>query len=272
MGNVLAVGAGICGDEEDPEEKNLERQLGPMSGLHLRSPSQNPARGFFGARGGPGEEEDPLEAIIGDYRTFIDSVADSLLTCGLDARARGFEIDHICYRTASREEYRYVMDQLVPHFGTKLIESPIGGRLISTVQLTEPVRHSGFTVSCIEVPAPKASNKASKAYVSGLEHAELVVGQPGDGVVGRERLQAFVANSRKTLPGLAAKFDFRAFGKDCNPDVSVSFGDIQVKFHQRPLYEVIAYELRQQQREMQTSAKSSSDDGDKVDPRRPAWR
>ena len=91
-------------------------------------------------------------------------------------------------------------------------------------------------------------------------------------MVGRERLQAFVANSRKTLPGLAAKFDFRAFGKDCNPDVSVSFGDIQVKFHQRPLYEVIAYELRQQQREMQTSAKSSSDDGDKVDPRRPAWR
>eukprot|EP00613_Pedinella_sp_CCMP2098_P052839 CAMPEP_0171900522 /NCGR_PEP_ID=MMETSP0992-20121227/49821_1 /TAXON_ID=483369 /ORGANISM="non described non described, Strain CCMP2098" /LENGTH=119 /DNA_ID=CAMNT_0012528937 /DNA_START=123 /DNA_END=482 /DNA_ORIENTATION=+ len=93
-----------------------------------------------------------------------------------------------------------------------------------------PLRHMGWSVSCLEVPSPKPG----RLYASGLEHAELA-------------------------------FDERAVGKASNPDVSVSLlpmptqntggsggggegkcgGAVSVKFHERPIYEVVADELRE---------------------------
>ena len=63
-----------------------------------------------------------LEDIIGDYRRFISHVHARLLRCGLDAISRGYEMDHICFRTASKEEYDAVLSALAPAFGSVLVE------------------------------------------------------------------------------------------------------------------------------------------------------
>ena len=104
---------------------------------------------------------------------------------------------------------------IVPRFGTLLIESMIGGRPIATVRLLEPLQHEGFVVQCLEIPSPKEGSH----YSAGLEHAELVIGSPADGVTGNTRLRQWV----EELPAaLRQRLDMRAIGKQINADVSLS--------------------------------------------------
>ena len=104
---------------------------------------------------------------------------------------------------------------IVPRFGTLLIESMIGGRPIATVRLLEPLQHQGFAVQCLEIPSPKEGSH----YSAGLEHAELVIGSPADGVTGNTRLRQWV----EELPAaLRQRLDMRAIGKEINADVSLS--------------------------------------------------
>jgi len=70
----------------------------------------------------------------------------------------------------------------------------------------------------------------------------------GPFVQGNARLCAFMGDCQRE--GLQLTFDERALTKEINADVSVdlgmslpSGGRISVKFHQRPLAEVVAYEV-----------------------------
>eukprot|EP00966_Prymnesium_polylepis_P335655 7390995-Prymnesium_polylepis.1 len=151
-------------------------------------------------------------------------------------------MDHVCYRCASVAEYLQVLDALVPALGSTLVEGMIGGRPIATVRLHEPIVHAGHTVTCVEVPCPKPG----RAYESGLEHAEIVVGEPADGVEGNARLLAFMADCAADS-GVSLAFSTEALHKSCNADVSHSFGLAggrtgTIKFHARPLHEVVEWE------------------------------
>mmetsp|Transcript_23039 Transcript_23039/g.71779 ORF Transcript_23039/g.71779 Transcript_23039/m.71779 type:complete len:198 (+) Transcript_23039:864-1457(+) len=161
-----------------------------------------------------------LDGLLGDTRAFVCRVATAVQARGIQAGL--YEMDHICYRCGTGEEYSSVCTALAspPLSAALLIESPIGGRLISTYQLREPLEVDcpgvgSFRVSCIEVPAPKAG----RAYASGLEHAELVVGAAGDSAFGAEGLRAW----RSKFPGV--EFDERALGKELNADLSLTLGD-----------------------------------------------
>ena len=118
-------------------------------------------------------------------------------------------------------------------------------------------------MACVEVPAPAPG----RPYSSGLEHAELVVGTRDDSVEGNAPLLRFMESCRRDT---SLRLDFRddgdALSKRLNPDVSVRFagvgkgdggeggdsrvggggwiGPVVVKFHTRPLYEVIEWEIR----------------------------
>eukprot|EP00927_Polykrikos_kofoidii_P022640 TRINITY_DN21072_c0_g1_i2.p1 TRINITY_DN21072_c0_g1~~TRINITY_DN21072_c0_g1_i2.p1 ORF type:complete len:382 (+),score=67.38 TRINITY_DN21072_c0_g1_i2:78-1223(+) len=191
-----------------------------------------------------------LEHVIGEVNAFIDTVHARLLEAGLNALQRGYEMDHVCYRCETVAEYRAVVAALVPRLGSLMVEGMIGGRPIATIRLHEPAQHAGYSVTCIEVPCPKAGTE----YPSGLEHAELVIGTPEDGFQKKEALTRFIADCQSKKLPLAERFDKRAMAKDLNADVSVSFdaaGDAQeprnkfcVKFHQRPLYEVVEEEIK----------------------------
>ena len=83
------------------------------------------------------------------------------------------------------------------------------------------------------------SPKPGRPYASGLEHAELAVRMPP---------AAFVrwCEARGALAEFA--FDTRASAKPFNADVAIAFDDaafgaVSVKFHERPIDEVVAIEL-----------------------------
>lgn len=151
-----------------------------------------------------------------------------------------------------------MLASLAPRFGRVLVQGMIGKRPIATVLLDEPIwTPSGYSVACLEIPCPKPG----RFYASGLEHAEIVVGAEADGVLGNAALKRFMNEHRSSFA-----FDTRAVNKAINSDVSISFETgqdfslhgragaragldapaarkVSVKFHQRPLYEVCAYEL-----------------------------
>lgn len=193
-----------------------------------------------------------LGAILGDFRGFMDTLLARLAPL---VDVSQYEMDHICYRCESREEYDDTCNALCPTFGEVLVETMIGGRPIATIRLLEPIRHRGFEVRCLEVPCPKPG----RLYPRGLEHAEFVVGGLGDGMLDNSRLVAFMAEHA------AVDFDRRALHKEVNADVSVdfdggSFGKIAAKFHQRPIYEVVAYELELEARQGRASAGGGAGD------------
>jgi predicted metalloenzyme YecM len=181
--------------------------------------------------------------IIGDYERFVEEVDSELRARGLDALARGFEMDHLCYRCATVAEYLDVIDALVPALGIAQVEGMIGGRPIATIRLHMPLEHRGFVIRCIEVPCPKPGSP----YTVGLEHAELVVGQPSDGCVSSARLLAFI-DECSTCTNLT--LETSALHKECNAEVSHAFTlsdgrPACIKFHNRPLYEVVDWEKKQ---------------------------
>jgi predicted metalloenzyme YecM len=106
-----------------------------------------------------------------------------------------------------------------------------------------PLEHRGFVIRCIEVPCPKPGSP----YTVGLEHAELVVGQPSDGCVSSARLLAFI-DECSTCTNLT--LETSALHKECNAEVSHAFTlsdgrPACIKFHNRPLYEVVDWEKKQ---------------------------
>jgi len=189
-------------------------------------------------------EPPALDDVIGSVAAFIDACHEELVSHGFDAVARGCEMDHICFRTETRQEYQDVLSALVPQLGHVLVESMIGGRPIATVALHQPIEHAGYRVMCIEVPCPKEGSP----YRSGLEHAELVVGVPTDGVEGNTRLLAFMEQCKRDQ-GITLSFQVDALHKAVNADVSHTFALADgrkgtIKFHTRPLNEVVAWEKR----------------------------
>jgi predicted metalloenzyme YecM len=97
------------------------------------------------------------------------------------------------------------------------------------------------TVRFIELPAVKKSSP----YPSGLEHAELVIGQPADGCLGTAALRRFLQAEGMSLAGVSD--DEQAVNADAALGPwTVALGGEQrkvcVKLHARPIDEVVAYE------------------------------
>ena len=192
-----------------------------------------------------------LDNIIGDVKTFLWILQSRLRMTGIEPL--DFECDHICYRCTSVCEYLQKLDALVPAFGTKMVESMIGGRPIALIKLCKPVcfrtEHGTWTVPCLELPCPKPGHP----HLPGLEHAELVCGTEADGVHGDAALRRFA----EAHPQLALS----KASKEVNSDYSLVLPsiplnervgdgegipfqrDLVVKFHARPLEEVVAYEV-----------------------------
>lgn len=131
-------------------------------------------------------------------------------------------IDHICLRTSTIEEYKRVCSEYSVE-NELLIESHVGGRLISTFKLLEPLLFNGYEIPLIEIPEPKLGRQTA----SGYEHLEIVVTESFD--------------------ALEAKFQGlnilkHALSKKINPELEVEFDNFSLKFHHQSLQEVIEYE------------------------------
>ncbi|MFA6238421.1 MAG: VOC family protein [Bacteriovorax sp.] len=163
-----------------------------------------------------------LADIITDPIVFLEDLFLRLEDIGLEVDK--YELDHLCYRVETVDEYKIKRDELMP-FGELLVESMVNGRLISTFKLHEPIIYKNRKIYLLELPSPKARH----SYKRGLEHVEFVTKLPLQKIVERY-----------------PQYSFEVFGihKKINADITLKLGDYCIRFHNQSLEDVIKEEKR----------------------------
>lgn len=162
-----------------------------------------------------------LKKVIGNYPAFLGNLLASVTEDGFDL-ADFVQMDHICYRTVSTENYEHKKSELV-EFGRILGETMVNGRPISAFRLDEPIIHESWRIDCIELPAPKAGRN----YPEGLEHVEFVL---------FDEISTFLKKYK------GKPFDMRAADRGINPEIGLQIGNYPVKFHLLSLPTVVYIE------------------------------
>jgi uncharacterized protein len=179
----------------------------------------------------------PCETVIGSILPWLGTVIHKCHSSGISKEFLSTkEIDHICFRCSSNEEYIDITSRITSeHIGILLVEGIIGGRPISTVLLSKPYIYENWSIPCIEITSPKAG----KVHQSGLEHIEVVIGDKEDGFLhSKEKLLKFT----EQYPLI--EFDLKAIDKEVNADVSLALEGVgSIKFHVKSLRDVCNYEL-----------------------------
>ena len=106
--------------------------------------------------------------MIKSLEVFLDNLNDEMTKAKISLKENWF-IDHICYRAQSEAEYQNLCSEYHGK-GELLIEAPVGGRLISTFKLHEPISFLNCEIPLVEIPMPKAG----RVTPSGYEHIEIV--------------------------------------------------------------------------------------------------
>ncbi|WP_426322170.1 VOC family protein [Microbacterium sp. E-13] len=161
---------------------------------------------------------DPVADIIGDYGSFAARQRDRLLARGIDISP--YPLGHLAYRVPEWDQYVHVRALLERH-ATANMENVWNGRPMSLILLEEPLKVlDGKKIPLIELIPPVHQ----RVYKMGVEHLGVVVGDEFD---------AFSRRHREALTG-------QQFQNRWNEPVYVLFEDFtHVKFHQRPLREVV---------------------------------
>ena len=157
--------------------------------------------------------------IIGDYELFLEKLFRDLKASGIDLLRESSELDHLAYRVETVSRYEELKSEF-SKIGTSISENIINGRPISIFVLHKPVDYEGWIIKYIELPSPKQGSP----YLEGLEHAEFVL---------RSSFGDFMSQHQNL------KFDTSNSGDVINPDVKLSFDGYSVKFHLKPIDEVV---------------------------------
>lgn len=166
-------------------------------------------------------ERPGLQKIIGDYDVFLAEIKLGIAQSGISIRDLA-QLDHICYRTETNEQYEAKKQQL-KSVAKLLGEVSVAGRPISTFKLLEPLMWYDQRIDAIELPAPKASSP----YPEGLEHAEFVI---------FDSLEEFMTKYSHL------EFDTKSIGRMPNPEIGLKLGRLGVKFHLLALTHVVFLE------------------------------
>jgi predicted metalloenzyme YecM len=182
----------------------------------------------------------PAELIIGSLSDFLDAALSKLSKIGVDMEvSKGYEIDHVCYRCESIEEYLKVCKDLAS-IGECIMEGMIAGRPISIILLNSPIKYRHFSIPCLEIPCPKKGS----FYKSGLEHLEVAISTAPcstDEMIAEFRDNSKLIEFAKQFPDV--NFDTKSLKKDINADICIDVDEnIRVKFHNRPIRDVCLYE------------------------------
>jgi uncharacterized protein len=94
--------------------------------------------------------------------------------------------------------------------------------MIATYRLDEPIRYQDREIWCVEIPSPKAGSP----YPTGWEHAEFVIDTTFDEMMAE-------------YPGI--RWHTGSMSKEINPDISIKYPGLSVKFHHHTLEYVIEY-------------------------------
>ncbi|HSX31604.1 MAG TPA: VOC family protein [Candidatus Saccharimonadales bacterium] len=166
---------------------------------------------------------DPLQAIIGDYQTFLKNITAEIAAAGFDFDDFS-QMDHMCYRVTTHADYKPKKQALMA-VGALLGEAQVNGRSISTFRLQKPVRYDRWRIDTVELPAPKEGVYTKE----GLDHVELVL---------YDDMQSFMAKH----PDKQFKTD--AIDRGVNPEISFKLPNYTVKFHLLSLPTVVYLERK----------------------------
>ncbi len=178
-----------------------------------------------------------VENLIGPLEGFLDRALARCAALNIDVS--GYDLDHVCYRCETKEEYVSICKSL-KSLGEIVVEGMIGGRPIATFVLNEPIRYKHYSIPCIEIPCPKPG----RFYQRGLEHLEIAI---YDKSRGSEYISEDIHDQAQVMAFAAryphVEFDTRSAGKEVNCEVSIMVDEnSSIKFHVRPLKEVCEYE------------------------------
>lgn len=166
---------------------------------------------------------DDAKALLGDYSTFLTRILQKVEDEGFDLNDF-VQIDHICFRTSSLENYAKKKDEL-QSIAKLLGETEVNGRPICTFRLQKPIVHDRWRIDAIELPAPKEGSN----YRDRLEHIEFVL---------YDDIPTFLAKySDKS-------FNLKSADRGINPEVALQLGEDQVKFHLLNLPTVVFIEQK----------------------------
>lgn len=159
-----------------------------------------------------------VEQLIGDYQAFFSDLLHRLKKIGINMS--GMTMSHLLYRVRTLYEYESLRDQLKV-LCSEFVETQFNDRAVSILILADPLLlEEGFTVSMIELPAPRLVHM----YPSGLESIGVVVG---------ESLSEFIAQHQSILTGV------KDHGEHCQPAFVTFDNDKTAKFYDISLREIV---------------------------------
>lgn len=157
--------------------------------------------------------------ILDNYEKFLDLIFQKLADLRIDVS--NYELDHFGYQASSDVYY----DRLLPEFlslGEKLSEEIVGNRRVGIVAFKKPLVYKSYTISAIELLAPKVGQICPSA----LEHVEFVI---------PEGFQKFM----EKYPEI--KFDVSAQNQPMFPMLKLTVSpNIQVKFHLKNVINIVS--------------------------------
>jgi predicted metalloenzyme YecM len=159
-----------------------------------------------------------IEKIIGNYQEFFSDLLHRMKQSGINIH--GMPLSHLLYRTVTIPEYEKLRDGL-KNYCSEFVETQFNGRAVSILILREPLLlEDGFTVSMIELPAPRSAHM----YPSGLESIGVIVGNP---------LPEFIEQHSPVLTGI------KDHGQHCQPAFITFDNDKTSKFYNISLREIV---------------------------------
>lgn len=162
---------------------------------------------------------------------FLSQIISECEEAGISLQS--YEIDHVCYRCETPEEYHLLCNEL-KGIGKLLLESMISNRPIASFELDTPLKFRNWTIRCVEIPFPKPG----RFYARGFEHIEVVVGDDKSTPLNnKEDLLRFASNFS------SISFEESSIDKEVNAELRLPLASGAVKFHIWPLYKVCAYEI-----------------------------
>lgn len=179
----------------------------------LTMPSQNQ---IYRSRGS-------LEDHLGDPGAFLKQIHTLCESSGITWNEIG-ELDHISYLPKDEVDYKRVIQGAL-NFSEQITEAQVRGRPISMFKLYKPIEFKGKQITHLEIARPRKENK--QGY---FDHIEAAVG-------------AHPGKFKKQYPQVT--FDEGNLNSDFNPDVALETQGKVIKFHEKPIKEIVAGELRQ---------------------------
>ena len=155
--------------------------------------------------------------IFNSVESFLEKIFLNLGKDKIDVS--DFELDHICYRVETLQEYDKLKKEL-DKTAKLLGETKVKKRFIATYKLSKPIIFRGRKINLLEIPQPSEH----AFYKKGWQHVEFVI---------EEDFQAFMDK----YPNV--NFKKENIDKEINPELKIEWNDCAVKFHHQSLEHVV---------------------------------